>query len=125
MALEVIKKSGEKEPFDAEKIRRSIQAAADETDLSEERKKEVVEQVVNSAIQLAEGKEEIATSEIREKILDELDKIEPSVSATWRKYEEERKGESVEERKEEEAEGELEGGELEEGEEGEELEKLE
>jgi len=117
MALEVIKKSGEKEPFDTEKIRRSIQAAADETDLSEERKKEVVEQVANSAIQLAEGKEEIATSEIREKILDELDKIEPSVSAAWRKYDQEKKGESIIEERKEEVEGELEEGE--EGESGE------
>jgi len=92
MAKEVIKKDGTKEPFDAEKIKNSIVAAAQRTDLSEERKNEVVEQVAATVIQMAEGKEEIATSELREKILSELDRIEPSVSAAWRKYEEEKKG---------------------------------
>lgn len=87
---EVIKKDGTKEPFDAEKIRNSIAAAAERTDLSEERKNEVVEQVANTAIQMAEGKEEIATSEIKEKILSELDRIEPAISAAWRKYEQEK-----------------------------------
>jgi len=91
MANQVIKKDGTKQPFDAEKIRKSIRAAADEAGLSEERKNEIVEQVATTVIQMAEGKEEIATSEIREKILGELDNLEPSVSAAWRKYDQENK----------------------------------
>jgi len=92
MANFVIKKDGTKEPFDAEKIKDSIRAAAQQTTLSEERKNEVVEQVAGAAIQMAGEKEEIATSEIKEKILSELDTIEPSISAAWREYEEEKKG---------------------------------
>jgi len=88
MANEVIKKDGAKEPFDPEKIRNSIAMAAQEAGLTEERKNEVVEQVANTVIQLAEGKEEITTNEIKEKILSELDQVEPSVSAAWKKYEE-------------------------------------
>ena len=42
-------------------------------------------------IQLADTKEEIATSELRKKILSELDSVEPSVSAAWRKYDQEQK----------------------------------
>lgn len=91
MADQVIKKDETKEPFDPEKIRKSIVAAAELANLPEERKKEVVEQVATTVIQMAEGKEEIATSEIREKILSELDQIEPSVSAAWRKYDQEQK----------------------------------
>jgi transcriptional regulator NrdR family protein len=91
MASEVIKRDGTKEPFDTEKIRKSIAAAAGQTDLPEERKNEVVEKVAASAIQMAEGKEEIATSEIKEKILSELDTIESSVSESWRKYDQEKK----------------------------------
>jgi len=91
MAKEVIKKDGTKEPFDAEKIKNSIRAAAQRTDLTEERKNEIVEQVAAKVIQMAEAKEEIATSEIREKILSELDSLEPSVSAAWKKHEEENK----------------------------------
>jgi len=92
MADQVIKKDGTKEPFDPEKIRKSIVAAAELANLPEERKNEVVEQVATTVIQMAEGKEEIATSEIREKILSELDQVEPSVSAAWRKHDQEQKG---------------------------------
>ncbi len=92
MAKEVIKKDGSKEPFDAEKIKNAIRGAAAMTDLSEERKNEVIEQVSAAVIQMAEGKDEIATSELRDKILSELDSVEPSISAGWRKYDQENKG---------------------------------
>jgi len=91
MATEVIKKDGAKQPFAAEKIRNSIMAAARTTDLSEERKNEVVEQVATAVIQMAEGKEEITTSEIREKTLAELDSVEPAISESWRKHDQEKK----------------------------------
>ncbi len=91
MANEVIKKDGTREPFDPEKIKTSIKAAVQETNLSEERKNEVVEQVASVAIKMAEEREEIATSEIKEKILNELDRVEPSVSAVWRRYDQEKK----------------------------------
>ena len=86
MASQVIKKDGTKQPFDPEKIRRAIGLAVEQAGLSEERKNEVVEQVAVAAIQLADTKEEIATSEIKEKILSELDNIEPSVASVWREY---------------------------------------
>lgn len=88
MANEVTKKDGVKEPFDPEKIRNSIDKAAQQAELAEERKNEVVEQVANTVIQFAEEKEEITTTEIKEKILSELDQVEPSVSAAWKRYEE-------------------------------------
>jgi len=91
MAKEVIKKDGAKEPFDAEKIKNSILGAAQRTELSEERKNEVVEEVAAAVIQMAEEKDEIATSEIKAKILSELDIVEPAVSEAWRKYEQENK----------------------------------
>lgn len=90
MAKEVIKKDGSKQPFDPEKIKNSIKGAAARTELSEERQNEVVEQVAAAVIQLAESKEEIATSEIKENILSELDKVEPTVSTAWKKHEEEK-----------------------------------
>ena len=90
MAEFVIKKDGTKEPFDEGKIKSSITAAVLGTDLSEERKNEVIEQVSRAAIQLASEKEEIPTAEIKEKILSELDALEPSVSESWRKYAQER-----------------------------------
>ena len=86
MASQVIKKDGTKQPFDPEKIKTAIGLAAEQAGLSEERKNEVVEQVATAVIQLADTKEEIATSELREKILSELDNIEPSVASVWREH---------------------------------------
>ena len=91
MAKEVIKKDGTKEPFDIGKIRNAIVAAVASADLPEERKNEVVEQVVSKVTQIiVEGKDEIPTSEIKENILSELDSVEPAVSEAWRKYEQEK-----------------------------------
>ncbi|XOB40385.1 MAG: ATP cone domain-containing protein [Candidatus Nealsonbacteria bacterium] len=90
MANFVIKKDGTKEPFDAEKIKKSIAGATQRTDIPEERKNEIVEQVSSTVLQMTGEKEEITTTEIKEKILSELDTIEPSVSESWRKYEQEK-----------------------------------
>ena len=86
MANEVIKRDGSRQHFDEGKIRRSIEAAATEAGLAQERVAELVDQVSRVAIDVAGGKEEIATSEIKEKILSELDGVEPSVSEAWRKH---------------------------------------
>ena len=86
MASQVIKKDGTKEPFDEGKIRRAISAAATQAGIAEDKKSEVVGTVTSAVLQLAGAKEEIATSEIRDKILSELDRIEPSVAAAWRAY---------------------------------------
>lgn len=90
MAKEVIKKDGTKQPFDAAKIKNAIMAAAAGTDLPDERKNEVAEQVSAKVVQMAEEKEEIATSEIQANILSELDNLEPAVSEAWRKYDQEK-----------------------------------
>lgn len=90
MANFVIKKDGTKEPFDAEKIKNSILAAAKKAELPEERRDEIVIRVSSIALELASQKEEIATSELREKILSELDTIEPSISEAWRKHNQEK-----------------------------------
>lgn len=90
MANFVIKKDGAKEPFDEGKIKKSIEIAAKQAGLPEDRVNELVEQVSKAALQVAEGKEEIATAELREKILSELDNLESSVSEGWRKYDQEK-----------------------------------
>ena len=91
MTTQVIKKDGTEQPFDAEKIKNSIAAAALRTDLSEERQTEVTGQVAAKVVQMVEEKEEISTSEIKESILSELDIVEPTISEAWRKYDQENK----------------------------------
>lgn len=91
MAKFVIKRDGTKEPFDSQKIRNTVAAAAKRTNLPQEKIDELVEQVSQRVLEATEGKEEVATSEIREEVLNKLDAIEPAVSDAWRKYESEKK----------------------------------
>ena len=86
MAANVIKKDGSKQPFDEGKLRKSIEGAAQDAGLAQERAQEVVDQVFPVAAEAANAKEEIATSELRDVILDELKKAEPSVAEAWGKY---------------------------------------
>lgn len=86
MVNTVTKKDGTKQPFDGEKIRKSIRSAAEEAGSKKERISEVVNQVASEVIQSIEEKDEVTTSELKEKILSTLDMIEPSVSAAWREY---------------------------------------
>jgi transcriptional regulator NrdR family protein len=90
MAKQVIKRDGTKEVFDGEKIRKSVEVAAISSGLSGDRIKEVVLQVLDVVLKLANAKEEIATSELADAVFGELSKIEPKTAATWKKYEEEK-----------------------------------
>lgn len=91
MANQVTKRDGSKQPFDEAKIQRSVEAAAQDAGLLKERTTQIVGQVVPVAIEAASQKEEIATTELRDILLRELDKTEPSVATAWRRYDE-RKG---------------------------------
>ncbi|MFH1455231.1 MAG: ATP cone domain-containing protein [bacterium] len=86
MAKIVIKSTGEKIPFDAKKIIRSITRAANDAKLSPEEINKLVNEVSATAIQLADSKDKIKSSEIRDIILSELDKKAQNVSAEWRKF---------------------------------------
>ncbi len=92
MAKEVIKTDGSKESFDATKVKKSIETAAAAAGLSVEEMHLVVKQVFEAVMKVASAKPEIATAELRDVILDELDRIKPEVSAAWRKYDETKSG---------------------------------
>ena len=87
----VVKKDGSKEPFDAEKINKAIRLAGQAAGVEEARIEEVIKVVLAKVFQLGEGKEEIASSEIKETVLEELDVVEPSISASWREYDQNKK----------------------------------
>ncbi len=92
MPTSVIKRDGLREPFDADKIRRSIASACEDAGLEEFRKNEVTEQTAGQVLTLLEGSDEVATADIKQKILAELDKVEPSAAEAWRRYDREQKG---------------------------------
>jgi len=73
--LTVIKSSGEKRPFDRDKITRSIEIATRKRPVSHDQ----VEQMVNSIVRNLErlGDNEIPTTTIGQAIMDELKEIDP------------------------------------------------
>ena len=88
MANFVIKKDGTKVAFDASKIKNGVMAAATEAGLEDDKASAIADEMVNAVQSSFEGQEEVSTTEIRDKILAELDVSSPMVSEAWRKYEE-------------------------------------
>lgn len=88
MAKFVIKRDGAKEPFDVEKLRGSIRVNAHEAALSavEERINDLVDRISSVIIRDLEDKKEINSVEIKEKILSELDIVDPTVAKAWKRY---------------------------------------
>jgi len=86
MIKEVIKKGGEKEPFNLNKIKKALILAVEKTDLSQEKKNEIVEKITKEILKFLKGKEAIFTAEIEAKIILELEKFCPQAANLWREY---------------------------------------
>lgn len=86
MAKTVIKRDGSKESFDGGKINRGIMAAAKEGGLPEEQARKVADQISATVLQFAAGKQEIATAELKARVLKELDRVAPAAAEAWRSY---------------------------------------
>lgn len=87
----VIKTDGSKVPFDVKKINRSITRSASDANLSPEEINTLVKNIGGIVVSLIEPEEKVKSSEIREKILNELDQEAPRVAAEWRKFDVNRK----------------------------------
>ncbi len=87
MTTFVIKNDGSKQPFDPQKIRTSIENAADQAGIELERKREIVRDVLKDVLNYVRSEEQIETKELRDRILENLDEIEPTVAEAWRSYE--------------------------------------
>ena len=86
MANFVIKKDGNRVPFDAEKIKASITAAASEAGFSHDSTEEVVGSIASSVEIAFEGQEEVSSTEIKDKILSDLDEMQPAIAESWRRH---------------------------------------
>lgn len=91
MAKQVIGRGGKKEPFRAEKIKRSIRSAAKDAHLPAKCVKMVVNKASRPVLAFAAKRKTIATATLRKKVLSQLDKIDPAVAKAWRKYERRRR----------------------------------
>jgi len=95
MAKQVIKRDGTKEAFDGEKMRKSIEVAAISAGFSINRTNEVADQILGAVFKIANGKEEIATSELSKSVFDQLNIVEPKMAELWKQYEEEKRHRSA------------------------------
>jgi transcriptional regulator NrdR family protein len=88
--VDVIKKDGSRQAFSELKLRKSIEAAAREAKVPDQRIRQIVHDASREPLDLSKGGLPIETNTIREKILGRLDTIEPSVSEAWRAFDRKR-----------------------------------
>lgn len=86
MVKTVIKKSGQREIFDLEKIRKSLTSVLKEAGYQEEEVEKINREIIEKISKFLEKKEEIFTSEIEAKIILELEKISSKAVNLWREF---------------------------------------
>ena len=90
--MNVIKRRGSREAYDPSKIRASLEKAAIDAGYSPEEKREIIEKVYQTVTEKIKGEEDIKTDTIRMCLLTELDKCEPYIARSWRRFEKKYKG---------------------------------
>jgi transcriptional regulator NrdR family protein len=84
--FKVIKRNGKAVPFDERKLRRSIEKAVLDAGHKLDDKKSLVGRILNEVIDKFGNNGPVETKDLREAILDELDRAEPSISKSWRSF---------------------------------------
>ncbi|BAZ98521.1 ATP cone domain-containing protein [Methanothermobacter sp. EMTCatA1] len=85
--MNVIKRRGFREPYEPSKIRASLEKAAIDAGYSPEEKREIIERVYETVKKKIEVEEEIKSDTIRACLLTELDRCEPYIARSWRRFE--------------------------------------
>lgn len=84
--VNVIKRKGNVEPFKPDKIKGSLQKAVIDAGYSLEEKKDIIDQVFANINKKLDKEERIESKAIRACILTELDKCEPYIAKSWRRF---------------------------------------
>lgn len=82
----VIKKKGTKEPFKPDKIKGSLQKATIDAGYSVEEKKDIISEVYANINKKLDEEKEVSTETIRMCLLTELDKCEPYIAKSVRRF---------------------------------------
>mgnify|MGYP001484297346 CR=1 FL=1 len=85
--MKVIKRRGFTEAFDPSKIRASLERDTVDAGYTVDEKKEIIDKVLRTVTEKIDREEEIRTDTIRMCLLTELDKCEPYIAKSWRRYE--------------------------------------
>ena len=87
---DVIKRNGDKEPFDEDKIKNSIKSAVKGTGLKIQTKR-IIDRTMNDINQVIQGRAEIETNKIRNIVVNNLEeeweKYQVPIAKAWRNYE--------------------------------------
>ncbi len=84
--VQVIKKRGAVEKFKPQKIKKSLEKATIDAGYSVEEKKDILENVYSTINKKLTEKDAVKTDTIRACLLSELDKCEPYISKSWRRF---------------------------------------
>ncbi len=87
MAKFVTKKDGTKFPFDPAKIKASVVAACLDTELSNAEADKISVEIFDLVSGALKDIDEVPTTEVRDKVLAELDMLHPNIAEAWRRYE--------------------------------------
>ena len=82
----VIKRKGETEPFNPDKIRGSLQKVAIDAGYSVDEKKDIIDEVFTNVNTKLNDEKEIESGTIRACLLTELDRCEPYMAKSWRRF---------------------------------------
>ena len=85
---EIIKRGGEKEPFNEKKIKKSIENAVKQAGFNVEEKKSLINDTYTRAIEVATERDQIQARAIRNEILNYLQHEDKEVATAWENYEE-------------------------------------
>ncbi len=82
----VVKKKGDIEPFNPDKIKGSLQKATIDAGYSLDEKQDIIDEVFLNINKKLDNEEEIASDNIRICLLTELDKCEPYIAKSVRRF---------------------------------------
>ncbi len=82
----VIKRKGTIEPFDPDKIRGSLQKAAIDAGYSVKEKEDIINEVFININEKLDEEGDLKSETIRACLLTELDKCEPYMAKSWRRF---------------------------------------
>lgn len=82
----VVKRKGQIESFNPNKIKGSLQKATIDAGFSVEEKKDIIDEVFANINKRLDKEEKIESETIRACLLTELDKCEPYIAKSWRRF---------------------------------------
>jgi transcriptional regulator NrdR family protein len=86
MVQSIVKRNGNIEDFNVEKLKKSIENAAIDANYEESKIKEIVESVTNYVLESIKDLERVDSQSLEDLILNKLDQEYPLISKAWRDY---------------------------------------